>query len=139
MGEKVFMQSQGGTEVTVDLSIVRSLEEQIINSGILELTIEQENTDLYEPIEAVFAWSRNDEGELIIVGVPEDTNQPIVETFPDGVSTLGYRINLTSHLDGISKGEIENDTILLIPVSKAQRPNRSIILGPEHPLSLIHI
>lgn len=136
--DQLFVQSQAGTNIEVDLSSVTTLNDRILNYAELELTVLPEDEDLYQPVVAIFPWYRNDEGQLDIVGQPA-TDLALVESYSGGSRSLTYSIDLTTHLNLIKKGTISNDKIFLIATTKAQRPNRSIILGTndsESPLKL---
>lgn len=133
-----YIQSQAGTSVEIDLSSAKDIGEKILNFAELKFTVQTEDEELYEPIQAVFPWYENDEGQLQIVG-SSSTDPPLVESYSGGSRTLSYSLDLTSHVNAIKKGEISNDKIILIPNSKAQRAHRSIILGPndpDHPMKL---
>ncbi len=126
----LYAQSQSGTNIAIDVSSVRTLENSILNSGILRVSIQEEEG--LNPIEAFFGFAREDE-ELIIVGVPLSIEDPLTETFENGESALTYTLDLTNHLNNVREGVFANDTIFLIAASKAERPNRSVILGTDHP------
>lgn len=135
----LYIQSQAGTDIAVDISDIRNYNDRILNSATMELTVVPEDETLYRPAEAIFAFARNDEGELFAVGAPTDTSDPLKETFSGGERRLNYSINLTNHLNQVKKGNITTDSIFLIATSKAERPNRSIILGPDDQENPLHI
>ncbi len=135
---KLYIQALAGTSIEVDLSEATTVNDRILNYAELQFTLEPEDEELYAPIGEIDAWYRTDEGQLNIVGRPT-TTPALVESYAGGSRTLSYKIDLTFHLNLIKKGTITNDKIILIPRTKAQRPNRSIILGtndPDHPLKL---
>ena len=126
----LYAQSQAGTNIAIDVSSARTLNNSILNSGILRVSIEEEQ-DL-DPIEAFFAFARED-GDLIIVGAPLSIESPIADIFANGESAPTYSLDLTNHLNNVREGVFANDTIFLIAASKSERANRSVILGTDHP------
>lgn len=129
----LYIQSQAGTSIEVDLSEVINVEDKILNYGELQMTVMPEDEDLFQPAVAIVPWYRNEDGRLVEVG-GSATDPPLYETYSAGTRSLRYTLDLTLHLNQIKSGAITNSKIILIPVSKAQRPHRSIILGPDHPV-----
>lgn len=127
----LYAQSQSGTDIAIDVSEVRNLGDIILNSARLTASILDE-PDL-DPIEAFLPFARDEEGDLLLIGTPLDPQNPITEIFENGESAQSYVIDITNHLNNIKEGLFANDTIFLIASSKAIRPNRSIILGTDHP------
>ncbi len=128
----LYAQSQSGTDIAIDVSEVRNLGDVILNSARLTASIMDEPG--LNPIEAFFPFARDEEGDLLIIGSPLDPINPITEIFEDGESAQSYVIDITNHLNNIKEGLFANDTIFLIAASKAIRPNRSIVLGTDHPI-----
>jgi len=134
----LYLQSQAGTDISVDLSSIENVSDMILNFGELELTVKSFDEALYPPVEAISAWYKNDEGELTRVQAPEDITR-VVETYPNGEALWNYKIDLTAHLNSLSKKLIDSTELFIFAVSKSERANRSLIYGasdPDHPLKL---
>jgi len=127
--ELLYIQSQAGTSIEVDLSNAKGYDDKILNYAELVMTVQPEDEDLYQPISTLVPWYVNESGNLQLVNLLEAS---LSESYAGGSRTLSYAMNLTSHINRIKKGELTNGKIFLIPELKAQRPNRSIILGPDH-------
>ena len=132
----LYLQSQAGTNIAVDISDIRNYDDQILNSATMELTVVPEDEALYTPVEAFFAYSRNEDGAISALAIQ---SEPVEETFPDGERKLSYTVDITQHLNQVKKGLVTNDTLFLIAGSKAERPNRSIILGTDDLDNPLHI
>ena len=128
-----YLQSQAGVEIALDISDIRNYQDQILNAATMQLSILSEDETLYNPTQAIFALARNEDGDLEVVGTPSNPDNPIQERFENGMSSLSYSLDLTSHLNQVKKGNYASDTIFLTANSKAERPNRSIIYGTNHP------
>ena len=129
-----YIQSMAGTDVAIDISEIRTLRDQIINSATLQVVVEPEADEAqFSPVEAIFAFARTNEGVLSLAGSPVDINNPLQEVFVGADRILSYSLDVTEYLTQFKMGDIESDSLLIAAASKSQRANRSIIYGSSHP------
>lgn len=135
----LYLESQSGTDISVDLSAITSVGDMILNYGELEVTVKPFDEGLYPAIEAIGAWYRNDEDVLVKVDRTDEALNTLTESYPNGEQTWTYKLDLTTHLNALKKQDMPNTELFLFAVSKTERANRSLIYGsshPEHPLKL---
>lgn len=136
MDDKMFLQSMAGTNVELDLSSIDVLGDEIINRAVLEVSVEN-NGDFYPPINQILASYYNNEGELRVI---EDANPRYLSfafdgslrsTIINGSDVYRYELRITNHINNIINGEIADLRLVLTAIARAERPNQSVLLGPE--------
>lgn len=136
--ERLYLQSMGGTNVELDLSFIADLPDEILNKATIEITLEAREEN-YPPINQILASHYNSAGKLTVI---EDALTSFIsrlfggsleQEIKDGVLRDKYEINITSHVNNIINGEIEDTRLVISGLAKSERPNQSLLLGPTHP------
>ena len=136
---KLYLQSMAGPNVALDLSAIDLLPDEIINKAVVEITVE-EPLDIYPPVSQVLASHGPDSSSLrVIQDIILSSSLNLVfggelrTRVIDGVTVHSYEFNITTHLNNIIDGDVEEKTLIISALQKAERPNRSILYGPKHP------
>lgn len=131
--ELLYIESAGGTDIELDLSIIRSLDDIIINNASIELTVlDNPNKDEFPAPAAIFASFKDEGGTSIsVLDIGESSYGGLLEQ-KAGVEI--YKIDITTQINLIADGTITSPIIRLFSNAKAQRANRTIICGPDHPI-----
>jgi len=129
----LFLESQGGTDIEIDLESIRSLGDNVVlNSALIEMAvIDSYDEEIFPSPDAVFASFINNDGvntTLIDILIQEDGFRLIERA---GVEY--YVMDITRQANLILDGEVEASKIKIFTNAKAQRANRAIIGGPDHP------
>jgi len=140
----IFIQSMLGTTVELDLSAINLLDDNLINQGVLEMTIAQlpdNDIELFAPIETLILSTKNENGELQILA---EINEGLVfnqleiffggsveESVINDMTVFQYKMNITRSLIQMANGEIPT-TLFLTPLLVTERANRTILYGPGH-------
>ena len=131
--ELLFIESAGGTDIELDLSIIRSIDDIIINNASIEMTV-LDNPDRGEfpAPAAIFASFEDEDGTTIsVIDIGQATYGGLLEQ-KAGVEI--FKIDITTQLNLIADSTITSPKIRLFSNAKAQRANRTIICGPDHPI-----
>jgi len=134
--ECLYLQSQSGSNITVDISEVKSLQDQIINNATLEFSVKNFEEQLYPPVETLTAWYAEEDGEgneVLTRADRSDLITRVTETYPGGEQLYTYTMNVTGVVNQVKKGELDIEELIIIAGNKGERPNRSLIYGPDHP------
>ncbi|MCB9270656.1 MAG: DUF4270 domain-containing protein [Lewinellaceae bacterium] len=136
-----FLQPLGGTNIQLSVPALANLSNYIINKAELECyvaTVDGDNLDFYPPANQVAPYEEY-ENELIPatdVFIGNDvrfllsTSGGTVEEVSTGL--YRYRANISSHLQDMINGTIENK-VFLVPYPRRESPRRTIVYGPHHP------
>ncbi len=137
--ECLYLESQGGTNLALDFSNIIEVDDLILNHANLTLTIKPFDEEKYPAIQAIGAGFMNEDGELVRA---DNIERPAVleETFPLGVQTWSYDLDLTSYIGGLRNGTIDNSELIVFPLLEAERANRALIYNntsdPEQSIKL---
>lgn len=134
--EVMYIQSQDGVDMEIDMSSVKTLDEFILNSATLELTvIEDDNPEVHPAPSALFAKYENDEGEEVtivdILANPGRYDGLLREV--EGQNIRTYTMDISEHVGAYLSGDFTSSKIVLFANGKAHRPNRVKVGGPDHP------
>lgn len=138
----LYLQSQGGSNITIDISEVKTLQDRIVNNATIEFSVKTFDEELYPPTEEISAWYKDtddDMNEILVRADRSDIPATATETYPSGEKLITYTMNVTGIVNQVKKGELDISELIIIADNKAQRPNRSLIYGrnhPDHPLKL---
>lgn len=133
-----FLQPLGGTNIQLSVPALANLSNYIINKAELECyvaTVDGDNLDFYPPANQVAPYEEY-ENELIPatdVFIGNDvrfllsTSGGTVEEVSTGL--YRYRANISSHLQDMINGTIENK-VFLVPYPRRESPRRTIVYGP---------
>ena len=136
-----FLQPLGGTNIQLSVPALANLSNYIINKAELECyvaTVDGDNLDFYPPANQVAPYEEY-ENELIPatdVFIGNDvrfllsTSGGTVEEVSTGL--YRYRANISSHLQDMINGTIENK-VFLVPYPRRESPRRTIVYGPHNP------
>lgn len=148
--EKLYIQSMLGPNIEFDISSVKSLSSKLLNKVELEFYQEIQTPEdqlLYNPITDIIASNRNDAGELQIIEDIQlalmqqgDTNinrtvifgGDIEQVEINGVTLNKYTLNITNHVQFLNNNPEENHQLIITPLSRIERPTRSVIYGTEN-------
>lgn len=131
--EYLFLQSQAGAYLEFDLSAIEDIQDQILNFAGLELFLSTDDT--YGPVEQLFAFYRNEDNDLSSIA---DLGTNTLSFFGGSLETVAvngmewrrYEMNITNQMNAFIDQDISSGKIFILPDSRPQRPQRSIILGP---------
>ncbi len=133
----LFVQSMQGTNLELDLSEVKSIEDQLLNYAELEFfVLERMDNDLdqHPPVDILILSSENEDGELIVL---EDLS--VVNIFPEleevevnGMNVWRYQMVVTRYVQDIINDIESGNNLTISAILRSQRPNRSILCGPKH-------
>ena len=131
--ELLYIESQGGTDIELDLSVIRSIDNIIINSASIELTVlDNPNKGEFPAPAAIFASFEDESGTSIsVIDIGQAAYGGLLEQRA-GVEI--YKIDITTQLNLIADATITSPKIKLFSNAKAQRANRTVICGPDHPI-----
>jgi len=134
--EELYLQSQAGVEVELDLSALKADTDFILNSASINVTvISSTDEDVYPLPEKLFAKHIQNGRETVVVDAAIAAKFSLVqEKEVNGEMVRCYSIDITDHANSIIDESVDTDKIILFPSNKATRPNRVKICGPDHPL-----
>ena len=131
--EFLFLESQGGTDIDLDLRAIKDIGENVVlNNATLEFAVVPgANTEFYPSPGAIFASFVNDNG--ISTTVVDIVLNDRAVTLEERGGVEFYTMDITSQLNLILDDDINSSIIKVFTNAKAQRPNRAVICGPDHP------
>lgn len=156
----IYVQSMQGVNTVLDISSVAHLSttmdssEVLINKAELECTVMepmQYDSDLFPSINNIFIAYKDNEGEMVLIDdifqvlstytslstTTQNVNSffggNLVEEEVNGVNLKKYTFNISNHVLSYLRGEISSPEIFLVSAAKQERPNQSILIGPDHP------
>jgi len=132
----LFVESLAGTNIEFDLSNVQNIQDRLLNYAELELVVAElmdYSQEEHPPIQILLA-STDEDNQLILIEDISAIGFPLdVEEITDGLDTYWkYTIPLTRYVQDVIKSVESGDNLTISAILKAQRPNRSIIFGPNH-------
>lgn len=132
--EYLFLQSQAGAYLEFDLSEIGDIQDRILNYAGLRLVLDNDQGS-YDPVPQVFAFYRDENNELINIADLRTSDLNFFGGFVEtetinGIDWEVYNMNLTNQLNALIDQDISNGKIVILPNSRAQRPERSLIFGP---------
>ena len=141
--DPLYVQGLSGVNVSFDLSDLFKLDDPFVNYAELEVFIAEqsfEDTITYPIPERLTIQKINSAGQLEEIADVRNArlNNQVNNFFGGGFSegesgnTLSYRMNITSHVKRIFRGE-ESSTIILSIFDKVENANRVLLNGPSHP------
>ncbi|MBP7272348.1 MAG: DUF4270 family protein [Saprospiraceae bacterium] len=139
-----FIQSLSGLSLKVSLPHITDLTKIVINNATLEFTVAVlpgDDTLKYPPVPQLSASRKNDEGKFVFTNdfgtafyagtIPTTFGGSVTEETVDGVKLYRYKMNFTSHLQGMISGKYNKD-IYINPYPSAEQSRRVVIYGPKH-------
>lgn len=134
----LYLESQGGTNVILDLSSIHEVDDLILNHATVVLTGKPFDEEASPAIEAIGAWYKDDEGEFVRAD-RSDRAAFLEETYPLGEQRWSYELDLTSYVSQLRERTIDKYELYLFPFSRSERMNRSVLYSSnhsEHPIQL---
>lgn len=138
--EEMYLQSQGGVEIELDLSGAKDDTDFILNSASIEFAIieiePQDAASDYPAPVRIFAKHLVDGVERVVddFSVEQKFSEIREREEVGGETVRFYKIDITNHVTQILNEEVDTDKIILFPQEKSTRPFRVKLCGPEHPL-----
>jgi len=127
----LYLESQGGTNLIVDFSAISEVDDLILNYASLELTAKPFDETLYPAIEAIGAWYKDADDNLIRAD-RQDQTAILEESYPSGIQQWNYKLDITSYISQLRDGLIDNTELHIIALSKSEEANNVLIYGPNH-------
>ena len=141
--EKTFLQSMSGVTTEYDLSNVLDVNGNLINSAVIEIFAE-DSADEFGPVENIIVSYTDENGsELVIADLLTGQAVGDVTLFfggalgssvVNGTTVRKYDFKLTSHIINLVRGVVTNPKIKISAFLKEQRPTRSVLYSPTHPV-----
>ena len=146
----LFIQGLAGSNISFDISSVLDIGDKLINKVELEVVLAGvDDIDLneYPAIPNIITTYRDEDNDLVVtndIGLLNNLlgrnptlgelitgfGGDLLEDNNDGL--MKYNFNLTNHVLDIRNGDVETTELILQSYLKQQRPNRSVIYGPDH-------
>ena len=138
-----FMQGMAGPSIRLSFPFIEQLRQQnfVINKAELEIrvaTIANDSSLVFTPSDEILLATKNEEGEFVPIFDYLATSINREERF-GGVLTSEpgepefFSMNLSSHMQDILDGRVENELYIILAPTKAANPSRIMIYGPNHP------
>ena len=135
-----FIQGMGGVRTQIKFPYISALENVLVNKAELELSVaelENDNLSQYPPIDQLIVFQRNTDNTLspvIDLVIVTQTQREIQDSFGGNLSTTEnvYRVNITAALQEMIDGSLNNE-LVVAPLSSAERANRTVLYGANHP------
>lgn len=140
----LFLQGMSGTDIEIDIPELggADFKDVIINRATLEFfVLEDENVDIYSPLDRIIISRFREDGSLVIV---EDVflsaevlqnaafRGDLEEVVIDGQLIKKYTAILSVHTLRLLNDEFSDTRLVISARDKIDKPNRSIIFGPGH-------
>lgn len=146
----VFVQGMDGVNVRLEIPFIENFEDIVVNKAELEVRVAEDlpgdNIRVFTPASQLMLLHPLEDGELVPIddilllqnqgqetlneaygGVPLDDEDPVL-----------YRMNMTSHFQGIIDGRNKNELYLSV-FDEARRGGRVPLFGKKHPLYSIKL
>jgi len=146
----VFVQGMDGLNVRLEIPFIENFEDIVINKAELEVHVAEDlpgdNIRVFTPATQLMLLHPLEDGELVPIDdilLLQSQGQDILEDAYGGVPledenpTL-YRMNMTSHFQGIIDGRNSNELYLSV-FDEARRGGRVPLFGKKHPLYSIKL
>jgi hypothetical protein len=136
-GDSLLFVESSGVNLEFDVSNVADIQDRLLNHAVLELIVaDVMDNDLgfFPPIDLLIVSRTTDEGQLFLIEDIASLGLPAsVEQFEDNGRTLyRYTLPLTRYLQDVINSVEIGDKLTISANLQAERPNRSIIFGPNH-------
>ncbi len=135
-----FIQGMGGLQTKIIFPYIRDLNNVLVNKAELILSVaELDNDDItqFPPIEQLILFQVNTDQTISPIEdltIVTQTQRQIEESFGGNLSPSDnvYKVNITAAFQQMIDGGLESE-LLISSISSAERANRSIIYGANHP------
>ncbi len=140
----LFLQGMAGTDIELDIPAFAdpAFDEFLVNKAELEFfVLEDESSDLYEPISSILLQRFDEEGNIIVtedvflaLQVLNDASFDgvLTETVVDGMTLKKYTAVMSVHALRMFNDENPDTKLRISARNKRIRPNRTIVFGPGH-------
>ncbi len=137
----VFVQSLEGLNVKIEMPYIDEINNILVNKADLVVQVAQDaNSTIYPIPEQLILLRKNSNGEFIFI---EDIAVSISRTSSfqgsfggqseeNAASIMEYSMNISSHLQDMIDGSLDNSDLYLTTYPKSGEPNRLIIGGTKH-------
>ena len=134
----VFVQGLEGINIEIDLADIMNVPDIDLNSAELEFYVADlmgDDLDKNAPVPSFGLSYENNDGNITVIEdyfwALQTTSQSVFGGILEEENGLQkYKMGITTHLLNILNGEVTNTKIILSPVLKQNRLDRSILLGP---------
>ena len=142
--EKTYIKSMGGVYTEYDLTNVLNITDGLINSAFLELFVEMPDDEFYLADRVIASYVTEDGDDRVLEdifvgsefggGADVFFGGGLVSEVIDGVTVMKYKLNITSHITSLINKRITNTKIDIRIFPSQERPTRSVLYSPEHPV-----
>ena len=112
----------------LDFSNISQVDDLILNHANLTLTVKPFDEERFPAIATIAAGYIN-EDSILIQADRVDRPAVLEETFPLGVQTWSYDLDLTRYIGALRNGTIDNTELIIFPLLEADRASRSLIFN----------
>lgn len=140
----LFLHGLAGSDIELDIPALADpqYDEFLVNKAELEFfVLEDENSDIYDPLESILLQRYDSEGGIIVtedvflgLQILNDASfgGTLTETTIDGKILKKYTAVMSVHALRMFNDDNPDTKLRISARNKRERPNRSIIFGPGH-------
>ena len=142
----LFIQGHRGLDTELTISNLQKLQGKIINHAEIIMTIAvlpQDNLFFFPPINQVVASRLNGNNLSVIRDISDliSINGNLAQGFGGTWNRTNntYRFNVTKRIKEMIENPNEAQNLIISPITRSTRPNRSVIYGPKNSVAPVRL